>query len=82
MFSPPPVSIVKGYWMALTSEQESTIRLWVEENWESYTDDADDLDDAKENMVADFQSECDLEHLGAHDLDEAVNLVEDVFYEQ
>ena len=68
--------------MALSSEQESVIRSWVEENWESYVDDAGNLVDAKEDMETNLQAECDLDHLGAHDLDEAINLMEDVFYEQ
>ena len=68
--------------MSLSSEQESVIRSWVEENWESYVDDAGNLVDARDDMETNLQAECDLDHLGAHDLDEAINLMEDVFYEQ
>ena len=68
--------------MALSSEQESAIRSWVEENWESYVDNADDLDEARDDMETNLQAECDLDHLGAHDLDEAIDFMDDVFYEQ
>ena len=68
--------------MALSSEDESAIRSWVEENWESYMDDADDLDDAKEDMETNFQAECALGHLSGGDLADAIDLMEDVFYEQ
>ena len=40
------------------------------------------LDDAKSDMEADLQGECDLEHLGLHDIDEAIEYMEDVFDEQ
>ena len=68
--------------MSLSSEDKSAIRSWVEENWESYMDDTDGLDDAKEYMEANFQDECGLNHLSGDALAEAVDFLEDVFYDQ
>ena len=68
--------------MSLSSEHKSTIRSWVEDRWGSYVDDVNCLDDAKEDMVADLQIECELGHLGGGDLDEAIDFMEDVFDEQ
>ena len=68
--------------MSLSGEHRSAIRSWVEENWESYMDDADSLDEARDNMEANFQAECDLTHLSGGDLAEAIDFLEDTFYDQ
>ena len=68
--------------MSLSSEHRSAIRSWVEENLESYVDNAPDLDDARDDMEADFQLACGLDDLGMDDLVEAIDLLEDIFYNQ
>ena len=68
--------------LALSSENKTTIRSWVEENWESYMDNARNWDDAKEDMLTNFQNECGLDDLSGSDFAEAEDFMEDVFYEQ
>ena len=45
-------------------------------------DDADDLDDARDSMEADFQAECGLNDLSGNDLAEAIDFLVYLFYDQ